>query len=244
MLFVQTLMIALLSSSSLFVFAKLNTAVQNPQQDSEWTLLVDGSVTNPLNLTYEQIRAMPKTTLYAEIHCVDYPGFALAMGDWTGVRMSLILKTANATSDAVKVAFRSDDGYSSDLTVATAMHEDIIIAYELNDQPLAEKLRLVVPGKWGYKWVSRLAHIELVNYDFKGTWESSGYSDEAAIPFFPTDLNMDGRVDLQDLGILKAAFWSRHEDQNWNGAADLDRNGLIDIVDIAMVAKNYERAAR
>jgi hypothetical protein len=41
-------------------------------------------------------------------------------------------------------------------------------------------LRLVVPGKWGYKWISRLTEISLVDFDFKGTYESQGYSDEEA----------------------------------------------------------------
>jgi DMSO/TMAO reductase YedYZ molybdopterin-dependent catalytic subunit len=62
------------------------------------------------------------------------------------------------------------------------MSEDVIIAYQLNDEPLQEQLRLVVPGRFGYKWISHLTMIELVNYDFKGKWESRGYSDEGLIP--------------------------------------------------------------
>ena len=61
------------------------------------------------------------------------------------------------------------------------MREDIILAYEKDGERLSEKTRLVVPGKWGYKWISQLTRIELVNYDFKGFWESRGYSDEADI---------------------------------------------------------------
>jgi DMSO/TMAO reductase YedYZ molybdopterin-dependent catalytic subunit len=62
------------------------------------------------------------------------------------------------------------------------MREDVIVAYERDGVPLDEKLRLVLPGKWGYKWISRLTHIELVDYDFTGLWEGRGYSDEADIP--------------------------------------------------------------
>jgi DMSO/TMAO reductase YedYZ molybdopterin-dependent catalytic subunit len=80
----------------------------------------------------------------------------------------------------------ADDGYSTDLTIATAMREDIILAYERDGMPLSEGLRLVVPGKWGYKWISGLTHIELVDYDFTGFWESRGYSDEADIPAEPS----------------------------------------------------------
>lgn len=41
---------------------------------------------------------------------------------------------------------------------------------------------MVVPGKWGYKWIRGPTRIVLVDYDFLGYWESSGYSDEADIP--------------------------------------------------------------
>jgi hypothetical protein len=237
------LAIAFLSSSSLFVFLKLSVAAQDPLEGSEWTLLVDGSVTNPLNLTYGEILAMPKTTVYAELYCVDYSSVALFRGSWTGVKLGFLLEKVQVLSDAFKVAFHANDGYASDLLVTTAMREDIIIAYELNGQPLSEKLRLVVPGKWGYKWVSQLVHIELVNYDFKGTYESSGYSDEAEMPLLPADLNKDGKVDIQDLRIVTTAFGSNSGDSNWNKAADLDSTGWVNILDVTIVAKNYGRTA-
>jgi hypothetical protein len=42
--------------------------------------------------------------------------------------------------------------------------------------------RLVVPGKYGYKWSSGVEEIEVVTTDYKGEWESSGYSDQAVVP--------------------------------------------------------------
>jgi len=44
-------------------------------------------------------------------------------------------------------------------------------------------LRLVIPGKWGYKWALWLNHIELVDYNYLGTWEGNGYTDEADIGY-------------------------------------------------------------
>ena len=58
------------------------------------------------------------------------------------------------------------------------MRDDIILAYERDGEPLAEK-QLVVPCMWGYKWIREPTHIELVDYDFLGTYESAGYPDEA-----------------------------------------------------------------
>jgi len=150
-------------------------------------LLLDGLVETPLNLTLEELSAMPKTTEYVELYCVDYPTVPVEKGEWTGVRLGLLLEQAGVSPQAVKVAFYDDYGYSTDLTVATAMREDVILAYERDGVSLDETLRLVLPGKWGYKWISGVTHIELVDYDFSGVWESRGYSDEADITAEPTN---------------------------------------------------------
>jgi DMSO/TMAO reductase YedYZ molybdopterin-dependent catalytic subunit len=163
--------------------------------DSEWRLVVDGFVQSPLNLTLDDLVAMPTSTVYAKLYCVGLPTTPLAEGNWTGVKLGLILEEAGVSPEAMKVAFYADDGFATDLAVTTAMRDDIILAYEKDGQPLAENLRLVVPCKWGYKWISRLTHIELVNYDFLGTYESIGYSDEANIP---GDVDCDGVADDED----------------------------------------------
>jgi hypothetical protein len=54
-----------------------------------------------------------------------------------------------------------------------------------------------------------------------------------------TDLNKDGRVNIQDITIVAVAFGSRPGDADWNAIADLDKNGVVNIVDITMVAKDY-----
>ncbi len=125
---------------------------------------------------------MPSSTEYAKIYCVFDPETPVTEGNWTGVRLGLVLEQAGVSPAAIKVAFYAADGFATDLTVTTAMRNDILLAYEKDGQPLTEGLRLVVPGKWGYKWISELTHIALVDYDFLGLYESEGFSDEANIP--------------------------------------------------------------
>jgi hypothetical protein len=146
----------------------------------EWQLIVTGLVDNPLNLSLAEIVAMPKTTVNAALICVDAPRNVLVEGNWTGIKLRLLLEEAEISAAAIKVGFYAADGYSTDLTVETAMRDDIILAYEKDGEPLND-LRLVVPGKWGYKWISQVTVIELVDYNFLGRWESQGYSDEADI---------------------------------------------------------------
>ena len=157
--------------------------------DPEWTVIVDGFVESPLNLTIDDIVAMPPSTVYGVLICVGLPTSPLEEGYWTGVRLGFILEQAGVSPEAVKVAFYADDGFTTDLPVTTAMRDDIILAYEKDGEPLAENLRLVVPCKWGYKWIRDLTHIELVDYDFLGHYESRGYSDEADIS---EDIDCDG----------------------------------------------------
>jgi DMSO/TMAO reductase YedYZ molybdopterin-dependent catalytic subunit len=102
----------------------------------------------------------------ASFDCLPY--IVVDEGNWTGVRLGLLLETARVFPDAVKVAFYAEDGFSTDLTLSAAMREDVILAYEKDGEPLPQKLRLVVPGDWGYKWIHSIVRIELVDYDFKG----------------------------------------------------------------------------
>ena len=147
---------------------------------TEWPLNVTGLVENPLNLSWTEIFAMPKTTVDAAIICVDFPKTVVTQGNWTGVKLRTLLEEAKPSPDVIKVAFYANDGYSTDLTLTIALQDNIIIAYEKDGTQLND-LRLVVPNKWGYKWIRQLSTIELVNYNFTGYWEGVGYSDEANI---------------------------------------------------------------
>ena len=145
----------------------------------DWYLNVTGLVQNPLILNWTTILAMPKTTVEALLICVGAPTQG-QNANWTGVKLKIVLDEARPSADAFKVAFYAADGYSTDLPVETAMRDDVILSYE-KDGTLLNDVRLVVPGKWGYKWISQITRIELVNYNFLGYWEGYGYPDEADI---------------------------------------------------------------
>ncbi len=70
--------------------------------------------------------------------------------------------------------------------VEDALRPTTILAVADNGTTSASEIeplpRLIVPNNWGYKWVAEVDAIEVVNYDYKGTWESSGYSDDAVRP--------------------------------------------------------------
>jgi hypothetical protein len=177
-LILTIIVIAALALTVLAFNSKLSPA---QAQTSSPTLTITGLVENPMSLTLADIKAMPQTTEYAALYCVDAPGTPLMQGYWTGVELSYLLQQANVSSGAVKVAFFAPDGFTTDLTVqAATQNNSILVAYQLNNASLSG-LRLVVPDNWGYKWIDDLTQIKLVNYNFLGTEESDGYPDNAII---------------------------------------------------------------
>lgn len=158
------------------------STVHASSTDPTWQLSVTGLVNTPTTFTVADLQAMPQTTVNATLYCVDFPTTIGAQGNWTGVKLSTLLDQAGGvTAGAIKVAFYASDGYTTDLTLTAAQSANIIVAYSKDGAPLGEVLRLVVPDHWGYKWIADLVGIEVVDYNFKGKWESQGYSDEGLI---------------------------------------------------------------
>ncbi len=187
-----TIIVLILIGASLIATTFLLNAINSdrnyiPEEDNdEWVLVVDGLVSSPLTLTYNDLLEMPSKTVRARLWCVDDPtGVSASTHDWTGVPLKDILETAGISDNAVKIAFYAADAYSTDLTPETALRDDIIIALQRDGKFIDKKqegyppTQLVVPGKYGYKWAKYLIHIEVVDYDFLGYYESRGYSDEA-----------------------------------------------------------------
>lgn len=51
------------------------------------------------------------------------------------------------------------------------------------------------------------------------------------------DVNRDGRVDCDDLGLVKASFGKRAGQPAFNPTVDIDINGIVDARDLAQVAR-------
>ena len=155
------------------------TTQQTTSDETQTEISFTGLIANPATLSLDDVMAMPSVTLKAELICVS--GQSLGVHNWTGVRLSYLLNMTGVQDGAVKVAFHAADGYETDLTIADASRPDVIVAYLEDGAPMGEITRLVVPGMWGYKWISNIDTINVVDYDFIGTWESNGYPDDAAV---------------------------------------------------------------
>lgn len=141
---------------------------------------ITGLVERPYNITLSELRNMTPKVVYADLYCVSSPNLPRKGGKWVGVPLKTLLERAGIRENAVKVALYADDTYTTDLRIKDVLsNEDIIVAYEYNGKPI--RPRLVVPGRWGYKWIKGLVRVEVVDHDFLGTWEKAGYPDDAYI---------------------------------------------------------------
>ena len=170
---------------------------------ADWTLTIDGKVARPLTLTLEQVRQLPTRTQITRHDCVE--GWS-AIGQWTGVPLGLLLKTAGVLPGARFVVLRCADNlegepskggeqapgqYYESIDLADAVHPQTLIAHTMNGQPLPVEngapLRLRVERQLGYKQAKYINRIEVVDSFANiakgkgGYWEDRGYEWYAGI---------------------------------------------------------------
>jgi DMSO/TMAO reductase YedYZ molybdopterin-dependent catalytic subunit len=164
-------------------------------QFADWRLAVGGLVAKPLSLSLAALRAMPSRTQITRHDCVE--GWS-AIGKWTGVPLSSVLKVAQVMPDARYVVFYCADSLGADadtyyesVDLLDAFHPQTVLAYELNGKPLPVQngapLRLRVERQLGYKQAKYIMGIDVVaglggiRGGKGGFWEDRGYEWYAGI---------------------------------------------------------------
>lgn len=155
-----------------------------PTEPRDYSLVVNGMVKRPLNLTVADLEAMPAEDLVRPFQCVT--GWRVDSVHWTGVRLGYLLERAGVTAGAVALRFFSFDGaYTESLTLAQAHLSDVIVAYRMLGGPVSREhggpVRLYVPEMYGYKSIKWLEQISVVNSVVPGYWEQRGYDVDAWI---------------------------------------------------------------
>ncbi len=142
-----------------------------------YRLVVDGAVTIPLSLSYDQLLALPAVDQVSDFHCVE--GWGVDNVRWRGVRLQTLTEMAKP-SDVPFITFHSLDGvYRDSLTIEQASFPDVIVAYNMYERPLSTRhglpLRLLVPHMYGYKGPKWLTRIEFAHQQETGYWEQRGW---------------------------------------------------------------------
>jgi DMSO/TMAO reductase YedYZ molybdopterin-dependent catalytic subunit len=147
-----------------------------------WTLEIDGLVRRPQTIGYRQLLELPRVEQVSDFHCVT--GWTVRHVHWSGVRMSHLLDLAEPLPRAQAVRFVSaEQPYDDSLTLSQARLPDVMIALELDGQPLSHPhgapARVVIPEMYGYKGVKWLNRMELLASQPTGYWEGLGYDQNA-----------------------------------------------------------------
>ncbi len=220
-----------------------------------WRLKLFGSgLKAPVELSYRDLRALPSETITAFIECAGngrsfftsqqgqtVTGTAWKLGAvgvarWRGVRLATVLARAGLTRDAVDVL---PEGLDADyvtagvnlgkvrrpLPVAKAL-EDVLLAYEMNGQPLPPDhgfpVRLVVPSWAGIASIKWLGRIEVSATPLVSPWNTQYY--RLLGPDYPAEgtlvteqvvksafeLPWDATLAVGHRQVLRGRSWSGH----------------------------------
>ena len=153
--------------------------------DSSYRLSIDGLVSRPLQLTYNDIldnyQSFQKVIT---IYCVE--GWQARIL-WEGVLVKDLLLQAGADMNSSVVLFHASDGYTTSLPTSYLVDKNILLAYKMNNITLPPErgfpFMLVAESQYGYKWIKWLMRIEVSkDADYRGYWESRGFPNNATIP--------------------------------------------------------------
>ena len=148
--------------------------------DPAWNLSIEGiaGADEALSLKLDDIRALPKIELVTELKCIE--GWSRVL-KWGGARFrDFVIKYAGQVDPNSYVAFETPDReYYVGLDMASALHSQTLLCYEMNDKPLETQhgapLRLVIPVKYGIKNLKRIGKIAFSETRPPDYWAERGY---------------------------------------------------------------------
>jgi DMSO/TMAO reductase YedYZ molybdopterin-dependent catalytic subunit len=153
--------------------------IADPEIDLDaWTLSVSGAVQKPGEYKLAEIQALTRIRQNTRHICVE--GWDV-IGRFGGARLSDFLNLVGADPTARFITVNCADDYYESLDMATALHPQTLLCYEMYDQPLTREhgapLRLQIPTKIGYKQAKYLTELQITHVlDKVGYWEDQGYS--------------------------------------------------------------------
>src|SRR2546421_1198589 len=151
-----------------------------------WQLRVGGLVDRSLDLSLNQLRALPSIEEYVTLACIsnNVGGDLMSTGYFRGVRLRDLLAMASPQSQGTWVAFRARDGYTESLPMSLVQGApEVLVAYDLGGAPLPMNhgfpARVLIPGHYGMKGPKWLDSIDVVNQEARGYWEQQGWDHNA-----------------------------------------------------------------
>jgi DMSO/TMAO reductase YedYZ molybdopterin-dependent catalytic subunit len=156
------------------------TAEVTPRLDPEqWTMTVDGLVTNPHTWTWQDMHALPQSEFAGDIHCVTtWSKFDTRFG---GVSVDVLLEATQPMATATHVLATSTTGYTTNLPLEHIQEGKAWVVWTFDGEPLERQhggpVRLLVPHLYFWKSAKWVTKLTLLDHDQQGFWERNGYHD-------------------------------------------------------------------
>ena len=170
------------------LFFVRNNSVSLDLDASSYRLIIEGdAVTNPLELSYEQLLGMQSRTVFSYIECggnqrgmfdlvkgepakgTQWKTGGISMASWTGVPLANVLAMAGVQSNAVDVMLigldteSPEEGFRRAMPIEKALDPDTLLAYAMNGAILPKDhgfpIRGLVPGWVGSNNIKWLGRI-------------------------------------------------------------------------------------
>lgn len=176
-------------------FIRSNGPVSIDIPAEEWRLAVTGLVETPLELTLEDLQALPNTTVSSFLECsgnsrsrfgrdvegTQWGNTAIGNAEWTGVTLAAVLDLAGVQEGAIDVVSQGGDfpEMQRGLSIDKALDPNTLIAWEMNGEPLPAPnggpVRLLAPGWGGIASTKWLVGLEVIDQPFQGHYNIESY---------------------------------------------------------------------
>jgi DMSO/TMAO reductase YedYZ molybdopterin-dependent catalytic subunit len=158
------------------------TVGPDPDYDlSTWDFQVYGEVEDELQLSWDELQALPQKDVVADIHCVTR--WSKLDTAWRGVAVSELLGRAGVKPEGKFVMAYSDGGYTTNVPLEAVLDDDVLLAHTFDGKPLEHEhggpLRLLVPKRYFWKSAKFVRSLEVMSEDRMGFWELNGYHNDA-----------------------------------------------------------------
>lgn len=142
---------------------------------AEWKLNLSAPGGREQAFTLDDIKALPRVEMTTELRCIE--GWTQVV-HWAGARLRDFAAKHQVKADYVSLE-TPDAGYYVGLDIASALHPQTLLCYEMQGAPLTPAhgapLRLVTPVKYGIKNIKRIGAIKFQDSRPADFWAEQGY---------------------------------------------------------------------
>lgn len=202
--------------------------------EEKYRLHIEGGSIKKTSLTLRDIKKLPKYTISATVQCagnrrsemvqvkpvkgLSWGAAAIGNAEWSGARLVDVLKHCGMRAEQRGIEHVQFEGldtgpekvaYGASVPIEKALDPkgDVILAYEMNGQPLPKDhgfpLRVIVPGVVGARNVKWVSKIILSEKESDSHWQQNDYKGFSPSTDWDT-VDFKSAPAIQELPVISA----------------------------------------